>query len=176
MTQTAWIPGTQWKYMQTSIHNTEHMLLYAMYCSSRGEVGMIASAWMNPAEFTEEMFERCSSLAWLRWDRRSCQLEKEVHVKARKRWTEVDGCETHLESNNTSRIMTPHGLRIMGTIHHHQDAGESGVMPWHHSQQSLIIHFLFWYHLLYNIVVTFSLSYFKNCNTFIAQKSNYILL
>lgn len=67
---------------------------------------------MNLKEFTEEGFELSSSLARLRWDGRSCKLEKGVHVEARKRWRQVDRFETHLESNNVSRVMTPHSLNI----------------------------------------------------------------
>lgn len=90
ITQMAWIPGVQWPYMQ-SVHNSEGTLLYQTYYTGKGEVGMMAgSAWANLTEVTEEM---SSPLAWSRWDERACHLEK--HVKATKRWREVDRFEAY---------------------------------------------------------------------------------
>lgn len=41
---------------------------------------------------------------------------------------EVNGYETYLGSNTTSRVMTPHDLRIIGTMHRHQGTRQSGAM------------------------------------------------
>lgn len=85
-------------------------------------MGTMVSASMSPVEITQEMFEFCHSLAWLR------RGESGVHVKARKGCREVNGLEIYLESNNTSWVMTLHGLRVMGNRHPHEDAGEFGAM------------------------------------------------
>lgn len=117
-----WISGTQWQYSQLFTTLKTH---YCAICRIYGvweEVGTIESVWMSLAGLTEEMFELCSSLPWLRWD------ERGVHVKARKGWREINGLETYLESNNTSWVMTLHGLRVMGIRHHAEDAGEFGAM------------------------------------------------
>lgn len=65
---------------------------------------------MNLAEFSEERFELCSLLTKLKWDERLWCVIPEDRVKARKRWSEVEGFEAYLESKSTSKVRTPHGL------------------------------------------------------------------
>lgn len=84
--------------------------MYYPYNNGEGGVGMmIVSAWMNLSECTKF----CNALAWLRWDERTWQLQRKVHVKSRKGWRGVDGL---LENSNTSKVKTPHSIWIMGNM------------------------------------------------------------